>query len=161
MDCIECFYKIEYLICFCGCVLFVEFIEVLEVLLVMFKCDLVYLCEWLDVFIEYDVVENGYCFGQQWCGGKYELFGVWFNEVELYVLLIMQQMLVGLDEQGVVGCYLQLMFDKIIGMLGVDVVEVDELCWCVKFIGMVWWWVVSDSFEMVGSVVVKCWCLVI
>jgi hypothetical protein len=60
---------------------------------------------------------------------------VWFNEAELHALLTMQQMLAGLDEQGVVGRHLQPMFDKITGMLGVDQGEAQELRRRVKLIG--------------------------
>jgi len=155
MDRTERFYKIEQLIRSRGCVSFAALIEALEVSPATLKRDLAYLRERLDAPIEYDAGENGYRFGQQWRGGKHELPGVWFNEAELHALLTMQQMLAGLDEQGVVGRHLQPMFDKITGMLGVDVAEADELRRRVKLIGTARRRMASDSFETVGSAVVK------
>ncbi len=155
MDRTERFYKIEHLIRSRGCVSFAELIEALEVSSATLKRDLAYLRERLDAPIEYDAAENGYRFGQQWRGGKHELPGVWFNEAELHALLTMQQMLAGLDEQGLVGRHLQPMFDKITGMLGVDAAEADELRRRVKLIGTARRRVVGESFETVGSAVVK------
>lgn len=155
MDRTERFYKIEHLIRSRGCVSFAALLEALEVSPATLKRDLAYLRERLDAPIEYDAAENGYRFGQQWRGGKHELPGVWFNEAELHALLTMQQMLAGLDEQGVVGRHLQPMFDKITGMLGVDAAEADELRRRVKLIGTARRRMASDCFETVGSAVVK------
>lgn len=155
MDRTERFYKIEHLIRSRGCVSFAELIAALEVSPATLKRDLAYLRGRLDAPIEYDAADNGYRFGQQWRGGKHELPGVWFNEAELHALLTMQQMLAGLDEQGVVGRHLQPMFDKITGMLGVDAAEADELRRRVKLIGTARRRMASDSFETVGSAVVK------
>jgi predicted DNA-binding transcriptional regulator YafY len=155
MDRTERFYKIEHLIRSRGCVSFAELRDALEVSPATLKRDLAYLRERLDAPIEYDAADNGYRFGEQWRGGRHELPGVWFNEAELHALLTMQQMLAGLDEQGVVGRHLQPMFDKITGMLGVDAAEADELRRRVKLIGTARRRVASDSFETVGSAVVK------
>jgi predicted DNA-binding transcriptional regulator YafY len=155
MDRTERFYKIEHLIRSRGCVSFAELIAALEVSPATLKRDLAYLRERLDAPIEYDAADNGYRFGQQWRGGKHELPGVWFNEAELHALLTMQQMLAGLDEQGIVGRHLQPMFDKITGMLGVDAAEADELRRRVRLIGTARRRVASEGFETVGSAVVK------
>ncbi|MCE4555678.1 helix-turn-helix transcriptional regulator [Roseateles cellulosilyticus] len=155
MDRTERFYKIEMLIRAQGCVSFAALLEALEVSPATLKRDLAYLRERLDAPIEYDASTNGYRFGQQWRGGKHELPGVWFNEAELHALLTMQQMLAGLDEQGVVGRHLQPMFDKITGMLGVDQGEAQELRRRVKLIGTARRRIVGESFETVGSAVVK------
>ena len=138
-----------------GCVSFAEMRELLEVSPATLKRDLQYLRERMDAPIEYDAAENGYRFGQQWRGGKHELPGVWFNEAELHALLTMQQMLAGLDEQGVVGRHLQPMFDKITGMLGVDADEAEELRRRVRLIGTARRRMASEAFETVGSAVVK------
>jgi predicted DNA-binding transcriptional regulator YafY len=138
MDRTERFYKIEHLIRSRGCVSFATLLEALEVSPATLKRDLAYLRERLDAPIEYDAGENGYRFGQQWRGGKHELPGVWFNEAELHALLTMQPM-----------------FDKITGMLGVDAAEAEELRRRVKLIGTARRRMASDSFETVGSAVVK------
>ncbi len=155
MDRTERFYKIEHLIRSRGSVSFAALLEVLEVSPATLKRDLAYLRERLDAPIEYDAAENGYRFGQQWRGGKHELPGMWFNEAELHALLTMQQMLAGLDEQGVVGRHLQPMFDKITGMLGVDAAEAEELRRRVRLIGTARRRMASEAFETVGSAVVK------
>jgi len=155
MDRTERFYKIEHLIRSRGCVSFADLLAELEVSPATLKRDLAYLRERLDAPIEYDTADNGYRFGEQWRGGRHELPGVWFNEAELHALLTMQQMLAGLDEQGIVGRHLQPMFDKITGMLGVDAAEADELRRRVKLIGTARRRMASDSFETVGSAVVK------
>ncbi|KAK6029042.1 HTH domain protein [Ostertagia ostertagi] len=87
MDRTERFYKIEHLIRSRGCVSFATLLEALEVSPATLKRDLAYLRERLDAPIEYDAADNGYRFGQQWRGGKHELPGVWFNEAELHALL--------------------------------------------------------------------------
>jgi len=155
LDRTERFYKIETLIRSRGCISFAALLEALEVSPATLKRDLAYLRERLDAPIEYDTAANGYRFGQQWRGGKHELPGVWFNEAELHALLTMQQMLAGLDEQGVVGRHLQPMFDKITGMLGVDTAEAEELRRRVRLIGTARRRMASDAFETVGSAVVK------
>ncbi|MFT7722390.1 MAG: WYL domain-containing protein [Roseateles sp.] len=155
MDRTERFYKIEHLIRSRGCVSFAELRAALEVSPATLKRDLAYLRGRMDAPIEYDAAENGYRFGQQWRGGKHELPGVWFNEAELHALLTMQQMLAGLDEQGVVGRHLQPVFDKVTAMLGVDAAEADELRRRVKLIGTARRRVAGDCFETVGSAVVK------
>lgn len=155
MDRTERFYRIEHLIRTQGCVSFAALIAALEVSPATLKRDLAYLRERLDAPIEYDAAENGYRFGQQWRGGKHELPGVWFNEAELHALLTMQQMLAGLDGQGVVGRHLQPMFDKITGMLGVDAGEAEELRRRVRLIGTARRRMASEAFETVGSAVVK------
>lgn len=155
MDRTERFYKIELLIRGEGCVSFAALREALEVSPATLKRDLAYLRGRLDAPIEYDAGANGYRFSPQWRGGKHELPGVWFNEAELHALLTMQQMLAGLDEQGVVGRHLQPMFEKITGMLGVDRGEARELRRRVKLIGTARRRLVGESFETVGSAVVK------
>jgi predicted DNA-binding transcriptional regulator YafY len=156
MDRTERFYKIEHLIRTRGCVSFAELLEVLEVSPATLKRDLQYLRERMDAPIEYDAAANGYRFGAGWRGQtRHELPGVWFNEAELHALLTMQQMLAGLDEQGVVGRHLQPMFDKITGMLGVDEGEAREMSRRVKLIGTARRRLRSEAFEAVGSAVVK------
>ena len=151
----ERIYKIEMLIRTHECVSFASLIEALEVSPATLKRDLQYLRERMDAPIEYDPVENGYRFGQQWRGQQHELPGVWFNEKELHALLTMHQMLASLDEDGILSRHLQPMFDKLTGMLGVDDAEAQELRKRVKLISTARRRAPSDYFETVGSAVVK------
>jgi predicted DNA-binding transcriptional regulator YafY len=155
MDRTERFYKMEMLIRSRSSVSFAELIEALEVSPATLKRDLQYLRERMDAPIEYDALANGYRFGQQWGGTTHELPGVWFNESELHALLTMQQMLASLDDNGLLSRHLQPMFDKITGMLGVDAAEAGELTRRVKLISTSRRRMASESFETVGSAVVK------
>ena len=142
------------------CVSFASLIEALEVSPATLKRDLQYLRERMDAPIEYDAVENGYRFGQQYFdqkkrGQQHELPGVWFSEKELHALLTMHQMLASLDEDGILSRHLTPMFDKLTGMLGVDAAEAQELTKRVKLISTARRRAPSDYFETVGSAVVK------
>lgn len=155
MDRTERFYKIEMMIRSRGCVSFADLREALEVSPATLKRDLQYLRERMDAPIEYDASENGYRFGQQWKGQRHELPGVWFSEKELHALLTMHQLMSGLDEQGVLNRHLQPMLDKLIGMLGGDAGEAQEMTRRIKLISTARRRVASEYFETVGSAVVK------
>ena len=69
--------------------------------------------------IEYDRIARGYCFGAAGdTGARQELPGLWFNESELYSLLTAQQLLAGLDSDGLLSRHLQPLLDRIHQMLG-------------------------------------------
>ncbi|MBV8504186.1 MAG: WYL domain-containing protein [Paucibacter sp.] len=155
MDRTERFYKIEMLIRSRGCPSFAQLREALEVSPATLKRDLQYLRDRMDAPIEYDALENGYRFAQDWRGQRHELPGLWFNERELHALLTMHQMLSSLDEQGTLARHLQPMFDKLTGMLGVDEDEARELTRRIKLISTARRRAPTDCFETVGSAVVK------
>lgn len=155
MDRTERFYKIEMMIRSRGCVSFAELKAALEVSPATLKRDLQYLRERMDAPIEYDAADNGYRFGQQWRGQTHELPGVWFSEKELHALLTMHQLMAGLDEQGVLNRHLQPMLDKLIGMLGGEAGEGQEMTRRIKLISTARRRVPSAHFETVGSAVVK------
>lgn len=155
MDRTERFYKIEMLIRSRECVSFATLLEALEVSPATLKRDLQYLRERMDAPIEYDASANGYRFGQQWRGQRHELPGVWFNEKELHALLTMNQLMSGLDENGMLSRHLQPMMEKLAGMLGSDETESRELTRRVKLISTARRRVPSEHFETVGSALVK------
>jgi predicted DNA-binding transcriptional regulator YafY len=69
--------------------------------------------------IEYDRGLNGYHFGAEvMTGARQELPGLWFNESELYSLLTAQQLLAGLDSDGLLSRHLQPLLDRIHHLLG-------------------------------------------
>jgi predicted DNA-binding transcriptional regulator YafY len=56
---------------------------------------------------------NGYRFGKAYAGPRHELPGLWFDEAELYSLLTAQQLLAGLDSEGLLSRHLQPLLDRI------------------------------------------------
>ena len=111
-------YKIEMLIRSRGQQSFQQLLAELEVSPATLKRDLEFLRSRLGAPIEYDRAENAYRFGAGWKGQKHELPGLWFNERELYSLLMAHQLLSELDTEGVISRHLQPLLDRIHQMLG-------------------------------------------
>ncbi|MDO9073576.1 MAG: WYL domain-containing protein [Rubrivivax sp.] len=100
-------YRIETLIRARGHVSFKTLLDELEVSPATLKRDLEYLRSRMGAPIEYDRDLNGYRFGSGYSGPKHELPGLWFDERELYSLLMAQQLLAGLDSDGLLSRHLQ------------------------------------------------------
>ena len=111
-------YKIELLIRQRRHVSFRALREELEVSPATLKRDLEFLRDRLGAPIEYDRDLNAYRFGAGYRGQKHELPGLWFNERELYSLLMAHQLLSELDSEGVISRHLQPLLDRIHQMLG-------------------------------------------
>jgi predicted DNA-binding transcriptional regulator YafY len=76
--------------------------------------DLEYLRTRLGAPIEYDASVRAYRFGSTaYAGARHELPGLWFDESELYSLLMAQQLLAGLDSDGLLSRHLQPLLDRI------------------------------------------------
>jgi predicted DNA-binding transcriptional regulator YafY len=117
----ERLYKIERLIRLRGVASFQTLLEELEVSPATLKRDLEYLRSRLGAPIEYDRDANGYRLGALPAGvpgQKYELPGLWFDESELYSLLMAHQLLAGLDEEGLLARHLQPLLERIHQLLG-------------------------------------------
>jgi predicted DNA-binding transcriptional regulator YafY len=94
-------------------------LDELEVSRATLKRDLEYLRSRMGAPIDYDRDVNGYRFGTDvQAGGRHELPGLWFNESELYSLLTAQQLLAGLDTDGLLSRHLQPLLDRIRELLG-------------------------------------------
>ncbi len=120
-------YRIESLIRARGHVSFQTLLEELEVSRATLKRDLEYLRSRLGAPIEYDRDVNGYRFGtSNYAGPKHELPGLWFDEAELYSLLMAQQLLAGLDSDGLLSRHLQPLLDRIHELLQSGSAEGDE-----------------------------------
>ena len=112
-------YRIETLIRARGHVSFKTLLEELEVSPATLKRDLEYLRSRLGAPIEYDRENNGYSFADtRYAGARHELPGLWFDEAELYSLLMAQQLLAGLDSDGLLSRHLQPLLDRIHHLLG-------------------------------------------
>jgi len=106
-------YRIEALIRSRGHVNFQTLLDELEVSPATLKRDLEYLRSRLGAPIEYDRDLNGYRFGAAHTGPRHELPGLWFDEAELYSLLMAQQLLSSLDSDGLLSRHLQPLLDRI------------------------------------------------
>ncbi len=111
-------YRIETLIRARGHVSFRTLLDELEVSPATLKRDLEYLRSRMGAPIEYDRELNGYRFGSGYAGPRHELPGLWFDERELYSLLMAQQLLAGLDSDGLLSRHLQPLLDRIHQLLG-------------------------------------------
>jgi predicted DNA-binding transcriptional regulator YafY len=112
-------YRIEALIRARGHVSLQTLLDELEVSRATLKRDLEYLRSRMGAPIEYDRDANGYCFGPDTAaGGRQELPGLWFNESELYSLLTAQQLLAGLDSDGLLSRHLEPLLERIHQLLG-------------------------------------------
>ena len=114
-------YRIEALIRARGHVSFATMLQELEVSPATLKRDLEYLRSRLGAPIEYDRDLNGYRFAAAGGGraaARHELPGLWFDEAELYSLLMAWQLLGSLEGSGLVRRHLQPLLDRIEQMLG-------------------------------------------
>jgi predicted DNA-binding transcriptional regulator YafY len=111
-------YRIDALIRTRGHVSFSDLQADLEVSPATLKRDLEYLRSRLGAPIQYDAGLNAYRFGAARAGTRHELPGLWFDERELYALLMAQQLLAGLDTDGLLARHLQPLLDRIHHMLG-------------------------------------------
>jgi len=148
-------YKIERLIRNRGHVSFKTLLEELEVSPATLKRDLEYLRDQLGAPIEYDRFSNGYRMLADARGQKHELPGLWFNERELYSLLMAHQLLSDLDSDGVISRHLQPLLERIHQMLGTGEAETRELLKRVKITGSAKRPVSSQSFELIGEALLK------
>jgi len=149
-------YKIEMLIRHRGHVSFATMLEELEVSAATLKRDLEYLRDQLGAPIEYDRDVNGYRFGSDYRGQKHELPGLWFNERELYSLLMAHQLLSGLDSDGLLSRHLQPLLDRIHELLGPGgQTDAKALMKRVKIISALRRPVASEFFERVGEALIR------
>ena len=118
----ERLYKIERLIRLRGVVSMATLLQELEVSRATLKRDLEYLRSRLGAPIEYCASERGYRFapgaGRAPVATRHELPGLWFDEAELYSLLMAHQLLEGLDEDGLLARHLQPLLARIHELLG-------------------------------------------
>ncbi len=148
-------YKIEMLIRNRGHVSFQTLLDELEVSPATLKRDLDYLKDQLGAPIEYDRYVNGYRLGADYRGQKHELPGLWFNERELYSLLMTHQLLSELDGEGVLSRHLQPLLDRVHEMLGTSEADAKAIVRRVKIIGSARRPVPTKFFELVGEALVK------
>ena len=97
MERLERFYKIDQLLKERKVVSFAALQSALDVSAATLKRDLEYMRERFNAPIEYDREANGYRFGAEREGPRYELPGLWFSADEAYALLSMHTLLAELQ----------------------------------------------------------------
>ncbi len=147
-------YRIEALIRSRGHISFQALLDELEVSRATLKRDLEYLRSRMGAPIEYDRDLNGYRFGASgYAGPKHELPGLWFDEAELYSLLMAHQLLSGLDADGTLSRHLQPLLERIHELLGSS--DDAALMQRVKVISAAGRAVPSQFFEKVAESLLK------
>ncbi len=109
-------YRIEALIRARGQASFASLLAELEVSPATLKRDLEYLRSRLGAPIEYDRDLNAYRFahaGRVHPDKRHEMPGLWFDESELYSLLMAQQLLSSLDSDRLLSRHLQPLLDRV------------------------------------------------
>ena len=164
-------YKIELLVRQRGSIPFADLLAALEVSPATLKRDLEYLRDQLGAPIEYDRDSNGYRFatgatgavgasgaaGPQAAGGpRHELPGLWFNERELYSLLMAHQLLSGIDADGLLSRHLRPLLDRIHDLLGPGgETDAKALMKRVKIISALRRPVAPECFERMGEALMR------
>jgi predicted DNA-binding transcriptional regulator YafY len=173
-------YKIELLVRQRGSIPFAELLAALEVSPATLKRDLEYLRNQLGAPIEYDRDSNGYRFATGATGGtggtgatgmngangtagagaasgpRHELPGLWFNERELYSLLMAHQLLSGIDANGLLSRHLQPLLGRIHDLLGPGgETDTQALMKRVKIISALRRPVAPECFERMGEALMR------
>jgi predicted DNA-binding transcriptional regulator YafY len=158
----ERIYQIEMLIRARGHASFAQLKEALEVSRATLWRDIEYLRSRLGAPIEYDRFMGGYRFAEGFAEGagaartqRHELPGLWFNERELYSLLMAHQLLSGLETDGALSRHLQPLLDRIHTMLGTSDGSAEALMKRVRIVNAARRPVPSRYFELVGEALLK------
>jgi len=149
----ERLYKIERLIRLRGHISFSDLLAELEVSRATLKRDLEFLRSRLGAPIDYDREVNGYRFTEDNRQARHELPGLWFDERELYSLLMAHQLLSGLDADGTLSRHLQPLLERIHELLGSS--DDQTLMQRVKIINAARRPVPSRFFELVAEGVLQ------
>jgi predicted DNA-binding transcriptional regulator YafY len=148
-------YRIELLIKARGHLSFRALLDELGVSAATLKRDLEYLRDRLNAPIEYDRYLNGYKFASGSRGRRHELPGLWFDERELYSLLMTQQLLSELDAQGTLSHHLEPLLARVHELLGTTCAEVDAIVRRVRVISPARRPVPPQNFDRVCEALVQ------
>lgn len=125
MERTERFYKINELLRTRRIVSREMFLEKLEVSLATFKRDLEYLRDRMGAPIIWDREQSGYRFEEN-DAQQFELPGLWFNETEIYALMVMENLLEDM-EPGLLKQRIKPLKSLIIAMMGSTEHEIEEI----------------------------------
>lgn len=152
----ERFYKIELMIRHRGQVSFEEMLAELEVSRATLKRDLQFLRDRMGAPIVYDRAENVYRFADEGhTGDKHELPGLWFDQKELYALLMAHHLLSDLDPEGTLSRHMGPLLDRVHQLLGSAEVDATELMRRVRIVGSARRAVGSQCFEVICAALLQ------
>jgi predicted DNA-binding transcriptional regulator YafY len=149
-------YKIESLIRQRGQVTMNELKKILEVSGATVRRDLEYLRSRLGAPIVWDALSRGYRHERDSRRTTHELPGMWFDERELYALLMAYQLLSELDEEGTLRRHLEPMLERIQHLLGSG--SAPDAATLLERVRVVNSWrrpVAAEVFERVGDALVR------
>ena len=116
----ERLYRIERMIRAGRCVSFASLQRELEVSRATLHRDLQYLRDRLGAPIVFDAERQGYRFADDAEAMRHELPGLWFDESELYALLLARELLGSIDADAALGRHLQPLLERIHKLLSAD-----------------------------------------
>lgn len=148
-------HRITYLMQARKCVPIEVFLDELEISKATFKRDLEYLRSRMNASIVFDRSQGGYRFEDLVNAQKLELPGLWFTEKEATALVLMQHLLSGLDKGGLIEPHIAPLTSIIDGILGQGNATAKELRKRLKVFGMSARKGSIESFEEVGSALLK------
>jgi len=152
----ERFYKIELMIRHRGRVSFEDMLSELEVSRATLKRDLQFLRDRMGAPIIYDRGENAYRFADEGqAGDKHELPGLWFDQQELYALLMAHHLLSDLDPEGTLSRHMGPLLDRVHQLLGSAEVDATELMRLVRIVGSARRAVGSQCFEVICAALLQ------
>jgi len=137
------------------CVPIQDFLDELEISKATFKRDLEYLRDRMNASIVFDRSMGGYSFDKPNAGEKIELPGLWFSEIEVTALALMQHLLSNLDQGGLIGPHIDPLIEIIDGIMGQSAVSAKELRKRIKVFGMSARKNSLENFEEVGNALLK------
>ncbi|HYR24463.1 MAG TPA: WYL domain-containing transcriptional regulator [Aquabacterium sp.] len=149
----ERFYKIELMIRHRGQVSFEDMLAELEVSRATLKRDLQFLRDRLGAPIVYSREDNAYRFAEDSSAEKHELPGMWFDERELYAMLMSHQLLSELDQNGTLSRHMAPLLERIHQLLGRDELQSKDLMRRVRIISPARRNVDGAVFEVVAAAV--------
>ena len=151
----ERIYKIEQMIRYRSGVTFEDMLDELEVSPATLKRDLQFLRDRLGAPIEFQRDDKTYRFGPEFRGQKHELPGLWFDQKELYSLLMSYQLLSGLDPDGILSRHVSPLLDRIHQLLGSNEVDSSELMRRVRIVSSAKRAVPSQFFELIATALLQ------
>jgi predicted DNA-binding transcriptional regulator YafY len=128
MNRLERFYRIDQLLQERTVVSRATFLEALEVSLATFKRDLEYMRERFNAPVVWDADAGGYRYeAGRHTGPRFALPGLWFSEHEAYALVMMHDLLAGLDHGGLIGPHIAPLMARLDAILGTGDVSAREM----------------------------------
>lgn len=153
----ERLYKIENLLRQRKLASFIALLAELEVSRSTLKRDLDYLRTRLNAPIEWSRAAGGYRFAESAGPSElaHELPGLWFSSSEIHALLVMQQLLAGVDSGGLLTPHVAPLMNRLNALLGSANNDAQEVRRRVRIIALANRPMRSGQFQTVGSALLQ------